>query len=87
MNNFNTAKALKNLNNSNRMAKRKKVLNEIAKHTNERITKFKGRAGNPFRTAEEYNKIGENVKKMVELVASENEAKALETDGEVKQKF
>jgi hypothetical protein len=78
-NNFNTAKALKNLNNSNRMAKRQKVLNEIAKHTNERITKFKGRAGNPFRTAEEYNKIGENVKKMVELVASENEAKALET--------
>jgi hypothetical protein len=78
-NNFNTAKALKNLNNGNRMAKRQKVLNEIAKHTNERITKFKGRAGNPFRTAEEYNKIGENVKKMVELVASENEAKALET--------
>jgi hypothetical protein len=78
-NNFNTAKALKNLNNGNRMAKRKKVLNEIAKHTNERITKFKGRAGNPFRTAAEYNKIGENVKKMVELVASENEAKALET--------
>ena len=78
-NNFNTAKALKNLNNNNRVAKRQKVLNEIAKHTNERITKFKGRAGNPFRTAEEYNKIGENVKKMVELVASENEAKALET--------
>jgi hypothetical protein len=77
--NFNTDKALKNLNNNNRMAKRKKVLNEIAKHTNERITKFKGRAGNPFRTAAEYNKIGENVKKMVELVASENEAKALET--------
>ena len=78
-NNFNATKALKNLNNGNRMAKRQKVLNEIAKHTNERITKFKGRAGNPFRTAEEYNKIGENVKKMVELVASENEAKALET--------
>jgi hypothetical protein len=71
-NNFNTAKALKNLNNSNRMAKRQKVLNEIAKHTNERITKFKGRAGNPFRTAEEYNKIGENVKKMVELVKTKN---------------
>src|SRR6056300_1096883 len=78
-NNFNASKALKNLNNNNRMAKRQKVLNEIAKHTNERITKFKGRAGNPFRTAAEYNKIGENVKKMVELVASENEAKALET--------
>src|SRR6056300_784167 len=77
--NFNTDKALKNLNNNNRMAKRQKVLNEIAKHTNKRITKFKGRAGNPFRTAAEYNKIGENVKKMVELVASENEAKALET--------
>jgi hypothetical protein len=78
-NNFNTAKALKNLNNGNRMARRQKVLNEISKHTNKRITNFKGRAGNPFRTAEEYNKIGENVKKMVELVASENEAKALET--------
>jgi hypothetical protein len=77
--NFNTDKALKNLNNNNRVAKRQKVLNEIAKHTNKRITKFKGRAGNPFRTAAEYNKIGENVKKMVELVASENEAKALET--------
>jgi hypothetical protein len=55
-----------------RMGKRQKVLNEIAKHTNKRITSLKGRAANPFRTAEEYNQIAQNVKKMVNLVASEN---------------
>jgi hypothetical protein len=54
------------------MGKRQKVLNEISKHTNKRITSLKGRAANPFRTAEEYNRIAQNVKKMVNLVASEN---------------
>jgi len=58
--------------NAIRMAKRRKVLNEIAKHTNKRITSLKARAANPFRTAEEYNQIAQNVKKMVNLVASEN---------------
>tara|TARA_R110000796_G_scaffold2352_5_gene9294 strand:+ start:1 stop:6780 length:6780 start_codon:yes stop_codon:yes gene_type:complete len=51
--------------------KRKKVLNEISKHTNKRITNLKGPAGNPFRNEEEYNKMYEDVKKMVKLVASE----------------
>jgi hypothetical protein len=55
-----------------RMGKRQKILNEISKHTNKRITSLKGRAANPFRTAEEYNQIAQNVKKMVNLVASEN---------------
>ena len=55
-----------------RMGKRQKVLNEISKHTNKRITSLKGRAANPFRTAEQYNQIAQNVKKMVNLVASEN---------------
>jgi hypothetical protein len=55
-----------------RMGKRQKVLDEISKHTNKRITSLKGRAANPFRTAEEYNQIAQNVKKMVNLVASEN---------------
>jgi hypothetical protein len=51
--------------------KRKKVLNEISKHTNKRITNLKGPAGNPFRNEKEYNKMYEDVKKMVKLVASE----------------
>jgi hypothetical protein len=55
-----------------RMGKRQKILNEISKHTNKRITSLKGRAANPFRTAEQYNQIAQNVKKMVNLVASEN---------------
>ena len=55
-----------------RMGKRRAILNEISKHTNKRITSLKGRAANPFRTAEEYNQIAQNVKKMVNLVASEN---------------
>jgi len=54
-----------------KLDKRQKILNEISKHTNKRITNLKGRAGNPFRKDEEYNKIYENVKKMVKLVASE----------------
>ena len=54
-----------------KLDKRQKILNEISKHTNERITKLKGRAGNPFRKEEEYNKIYEDVKEMVKLVASE----------------
>ena len=54
-----------------KLDKRQKILDEISKHTNERITKLKGRAGNPFRKEEEYNKIYEDVKKMVKLVASE----------------
>jgi hypothetical protein len=54
------------------MGKRQKILNEISKHTNKRITSLKGRAANPFRTAEQYNQIAQNVKKMVNLVASEN---------------
>ena len=68
-NNFNAGKAMNNI---NRMAKRQEVLNEIAKYTNKRITKFKGPAGNPFKTAKEYNQIAKNVKKMVEIVKTEN---------------
>ena len=62
----------KNKKNVIRMGKRQKILNEISKHTNKRITSLKGRAANPFRTAEQYNQIAQNVKKMVNLVASEN---------------
>ena len=54
------------------MTKRQKVLNEISKHTNKRITNLKARAANPFMTAEEYNQIAQDVKKMVNIVASEN---------------
>jgi hypothetical protein len=68
-NNFNAGKAM---NDMNRMAKRQSVLNEISKYDNKRITKFKGRAGNPFRTAKQYNQIANNVKKMVEVVKTEN---------------
>ena len=72
-NDFNAGKAMNNI---NRMARRQSVLNEISKHTNKRITKFKGRAGNPFRTAEEYNRIANNVRKMVAVVEAEKAEKS-----------
>ena len=59
------------------MEKRKKLLNKISKYTNKRFTNLRGRAGNPFRTAEEYNRINAEVNKMIKLVEEENEAKAL----------
>jgi hypothetical protein len=52
------------------------VLNEISKYDNKRITKFKGRAGNPFRTAKQYNQIADNVKKMVAIVEAEKSEKS-----------
>ena len=61
----------------NTMEKRKKLLNKISKYTNKRITNLRGRAGNPFRTAEEYNRINAEVNRMIKLVEEENEAKAL----------
>ena len=67
----NTVKKRDEAERKQRLDKRKKVLNEISKHTNKRITNLKGRAGNPFRKEEEYNKMYEDVKKMVKLVASE----------------
>ena len=71
--NFNAGKAM---NDMNRMAKRQSVLNEISKYDNKRITKFKGRAGNPFRTAKQYNQIADNVKKMVAVVEAEKSEKS-----------
>ena len=61
----------------NTMEKRKKLLNKISKYTNKRFTNLRGRAGNPFRTAEEYNQINAEVNKMIKLVEEENEAEAL----------
>jgi len=75
VNNFNAGKAMNNINKQrnldNRMAKRNKILSELSKQNDKRFMKLKTRAGDPFQTGEEFNRIALNVKKMVELVESE----------------
>ena len=61
--------------------KRKAILNKISKYTNKRITSLKGRAGNPFRTAEEYNQINAEVNKMIKLVEEEANTKKKVREG------
>ena len=65
----------------NTTEKRRKLLNKISKYTNKRITGFKGRAGNPFRTAEEYNQINAEVNKMIKLVEEEANMKKKVREG------
>ena len=65
----------------NTAEKRRKLLNKISKYTNKRITGFKGRAGNPFRTAEEYNQINAEVNKMIKLVEEEANTKKKVREG------
>ena len=65
----------------NTAEKRRKLLNKISKYTNKRITGFKGRAGNPFRTAEEYNKINAEVNKMIKLVEEDANTKKKVREG------
>jgi hypothetical protein len=72
----NNAKQKKNLG-----LKRKAILNKISKYTNKRITSLKGRAGNPFRTAEEYNQINAEVNKMIKLVEEEANTKKKVREG------
>ena len=73
--NWDASKAMNSLNKQrnldNRMAKRNKVLSELSKQNDKRFMKLKTRAGDPFQTGEEFNRIALNVKKMVELVESE----------------
>ena len=76
LNRFNNAKRQKNLG-----LKRKAILNKISKYTNKRITSLKGRAGNPFRTAEEYNQINAEVNKMIKLVEEEANTKKKVREG------
>ena len=61
--------------------KRQKLLNKISKYTNKRITVLKGRAGNPFRTAQEYNQINAEVNKMIKLVEDEENTKKKVREG------
>jgi hypothetical protein len=65
----------------NTTEKRRKLLNKISKYTNKRITGFKGRAGNPFRTVEEYNQINAEVNKMIKLVEEEANTKKKVREG------
>ena len=71
----------KAVNKVNTAEKRRKLLNKISKYTNKRITGFKGRAGNPFRTAEEYNQINAEVNKMIKLVEEEVNTKKKVREG------
>ena len=72
----NNAKRQKNLG-----LKRKAILNKISKYTNKRITSLKGRAGNPFRTAEEYSQINAEVNRMIKLVEEEVNTKKKVREG------
>jgi hypothetical protein len=76
-----TTTNVKPLNKVNTAEKRRKLLNKISKYTNKRITGFKGRAGNPFRTAEEYNQINAEVNKMIKLVEEEANTKKKVREG------
>ena len=77
----NKVKVVETLKKPDTTEKRKKLLNKISKYTNKRITVLKGRAGNPFRTAQEYNQINAEVNRMIKLVEDEANTKKKVREG------
>jgi len=58
--------------------KHKAILNKISKYTNQRITNFRSRAANPFRSEAELNKTNAEVNAMIKLVDDEKIRKGVE---------